>query len=58
MTGYSDMEDKTPLIGFGGTLVSFTISQWSDIFGLAGGILTCVYLLAKLYKLAREKTKY
>ena len=52
------MEDKTPLIGFGGTLVSFTISQWSDIFGLAGGILTCVYLLAKLYKLAREKTKY
>jgi len=49
------MEDKTPLVGFIGSVASLTIAQWSDIFGLAAGVLTCVYLICKLVKLARKR---
>lgn len=49
------MDDKTPLIGAAGSVFSWGISQWSDAFGLAAAMLTCVYLLAKLYILLRKR---
>ena len=49
------MEDKTPLVGFFGSVASLTLAQWSDVFALAAGVLTCVYLIAKLVLLTRKR---
>jgi hypothetical protein len=49
------MEDKTPIVGIVGSIASLTLAQWSDVFALAAGILTCVYLIAKLVLLARKR---
>ena len=44
------MSDKTPLVGLGGTLGSFSLGSINDMLGIACGVLTLVYLSYKLYK--------
>ena len=43
--------DKTPIYGAIGTLLSVSIGQLNEWFGLAAGVLTCVYLVCRIYKL-------
>ena len=49
------MNDTTPIIGMLGTGLSYTLGQWNDIVGLAAGLLTCFYMLWKLYNHAKNK---
>lgn len=43
--------DKTPIFGALGTIATISIGQLNEWFGLAAGVLTCVYLIARIYKL-------
>ena len=43
--------DKTPILGALGTIATISIGQLNEWFGLAAGVLTCVYLIARIYKL-------
>ena len=47
---FSRMSDKTPLVGLGGTLGSFSLGTINDILGIACGVVTLVYLGYRLYK--------
>jgi hypothetical protein len=49
--------DKTPIIGAAGTLFSISIGQLNEWFGLAAGVLTCVYLVCRIYKLFTDRKK-
>jgi hypothetical protein len=52
---YNIMNDTTPIIGMLGTGLSYTLGQWNDIVGLAAGLLTCFYMLWKLFNHAKNK---
>jgi len=43
--------DKTPFFGTLGTIATISIGQLNEWFGLAAGVLTCIYLVCRIYKL-------
>lgn len=51
------MTDSTPIIGMIGTGLSFTLGQWNDLVGLVAGVLTCGYMLWKLYRFYKNEEK-
>ena len=51
------MNDTTPIIGMIGTGLSFTLGQWNDIVGLCAGVLTCSYMLWKLWRFYKDGKK-
>lgn len=57
ITRYNIMTDSTPIIGMIGTGLSFTLGQWNDLVGLIAGVLTCGYMLWKLYRFYKNEEK-
>lgn len=47
--------DKTPFIGFAGAIGSISLGQLDEFVGLTAGVLTCVYLLVRLWQTLKQK---
>ncbi|WP_415907274.1 hypothetical protein [Oleiharenicola sp. Vm1] len=50
-------DPKTPLLGFLGTLSTFTLSQLNDAIGVVAGVLTVAYLVRQHVHFRRDKRK-
>ena len=47
--------DNTALIGFAGAWLSLSLSQWSDLFGLGAGALTCCFVVWRMVRYYKNK---
>jgi len=50
-------DPKTPLLGFLGTLSTFTLSQLNHALGCVAGVLSIAYLIRQHVHFRRDKRK-
>jgi hypothetical protein len=49
------MSDTPMIVGFGGTVATVSLGQWSDIIAIVCGIATTAYMITKLIQTLRKK---